>query len=99
MLTNLVDFDLDPQQAVEAPRWRSFQPGGEANWPHTISDHLLVEDRFPPAVRDELAARGHTLEVVGPLEGGCNAQVIIRQDDGLLLAASDPRRDGYALAY
>ena len=99
VLTNLVDFELDPQQAVEAPRWRSFQPGGEANWPHTISDHLLVEDRFPAAVRDELAARGHMLEVVGPLEGGCNAQVIVRQDDGLLLAASDPRRDGYALAY
>jgi gamma-glutamyltranspeptidase/glutathione hydrolase len=99
VLTNLVDFELDPQQAVEAPRWHSFQPGGEANWPHTISDHLLVEDRFPAAVRDELAARGHMLEVVGPLEGGCNAQVIVRQDDGLLLAASDPRRDGYALAY
>jgi gamma-glutamyltranspeptidase len=99
VLTSLLDFDLDPQQAVETPRWRSYQPGGEANWPHTVSDNLLVEDRFPPAVRDELAARGHKLQVVGPLEGGCNAQVIVRQDDGLLLAGSDPRRDGCALAY
>jgi gamma-glutamyltranspeptidase/glutathione hydrolase len=99
VLTHLIDFDLDPQQAVEAPRWRSHQPGGEANWPHTISDRLVVEDRLAPAVRDELARRGHQLELVGPLDGGCNAQVILRQPDGMLLAAADPRRDGYALAY
>lgn len=99
VLTYLIDFDLDPQQAVEAPRWRSYQTGGEANWPHTISDRLLIENRVPEEVCRELAARGHELEVVGPLDGGCNAQVIVRQPDGLLLAASDPRRDGYALAY
>jgi gamma-glutamyltranspeptidase len=99
VLTGLLDFDLDPQQAVEMPRWRSYQPGGEANWPHTISDHLLLENRFSPEVVDDLAARGHQVELVGTLDGGCNVQVIMRQDDGLLLAASDPRRDGYAVAY
>jgi gamma-glutamyltranspeptidase/glutathione hydrolase len=99
ILTHLIDFDLDPQEAVEAPRWRSHQPGGEADWPHTISDSLLVEDRLAVDVRDELARRGHRLEVVGPLDGGCNAQVIVRQPDGMLLAAADPRRDGYALAF
>ena len=99
ILTHLIDFDLDPQEAVEAPRWRSHQPGGEADWPHTISDSLLVEDRLAVDVRDELARRGHRLEVVGPLDGGCNAQVILRQPDGMLLAAADPRRDGYALAF
>jgi gamma-glutamyltranspeptidase len=99
MLVNLIDFDLDPQQAVEAPRWRSYQPGGEANWPHTISDQLVVEDRLPLVVREELADRGHKLEIVGPLEGGSSAQVIVRETNGMLLAGSDPRRDGYALAY
>ena len=59
----------------------------------------MMEERFPAAVRDELASRGHKLEVVGPLEGGCNAQCIVRKPDGTLLAASDPRRDGYAQAY
>jgi gamma-glutamyltranspeptidase len=99
VLVSLLDFDLDPQQAVEAPRWRSYQPGGEANWPHTISDHLIVEDRLPAVAREELAARGHKLEIVGALEGGSSAQVIVRETNGMLLAGSDPRRDGYALAY
>ena len=99
VLTSLLDFDLDPQQAVEAPRWRSFQTGGEADWPHTISDRLLVENRFASEVLAELERRGHELEVVGPLDGGCNAQLIVCQPDGMLLAAADPRRDGYALAY
>jgi gamma-glutamyltranspeptidase/glutathione hydrolase len=99
VLTSLLDFDLDPQQAVEAPRWRSYQPGGEANWPHTISDRLAVENRLPADVRDELADRGHRLEVVGPLAGGCNAMVIVRQEDGMLMAGCDPRRDGQAAAY
>jgi gamma-glutamyltranspeptidase/glutathione hydrolase len=99
VLTNLLDFDLDPQQAVEAPRWRSFQPGGEGNYPHTISDRLALEDRFPSDVQRELSRRGHQVEIVDSLGGGCNAMVIVRQRDGLLLAAADPRREGYAQAF
>jgi gamma-glutamyltranspeptidase/glutathione hydrolase len=99
ILTSLLDYDLDPQQAVEAPRWRSHQAGGESNWPHTISDTLALENRVPNDVRQELAARGHDLEVVGPLAGGCNAMAILRQPDGMLLAGCDPRRDGQAAAF
>lgn len=99
VLTFLVDFDLDPQQAVEAPRWRSYQTGGEANWPHTVSDDLAIEERFSASVREDLAARGHRVQVVGPLDGGCSAQVILSEPDGTLLGGSDPRRDSLALAY
>ncbi|MBI2755103.1 MAG: gamma-glutamyltransferase [Chloroflexi bacterium] len=98
-ITALVDFGLDPQQAVEAPRWCSFEPGQESNWPHTSTERLEVEDRLPLAVREDLAGRGHNVQVVGPLEGPCSAEVIVRLPDGLLAAASDPRRDGYALAW
>jgi gamma-glutamyltranspeptidase/glutathione hydrolase len=99
VLTALIDFDLDPQQAVELPRWRSYQAGGESNWPHTVSESLMLEERFAPQVREELARRGHELEVVGPLEGGCSAQVIARLENGLHLAGADPRRDGLAAAF
>lgn len=100
VLTNLVDFGLDPQQAVEVPRWRSYQPGGESNWPHTISDELLVEDRLATEVREELAARGHRLAVCGPLDGRMGrAMAIVRLDDGMLLAGADPRGDGQTAAY
>lgn len=99
VLTAIIDFGLDPQEAVEMPRWRSFQPGGESDWPHGTSSNLLVENRMPSETLRGLEERGHSLEIVGPLEGGCNEQVImIHPGNGMLMAASDPRRDGYALA-
>ncbi|MFN0071514.1 MAG: gamma-glutamyltransferase [Chloroflexota bacterium] len=99
VLTGIIDFGLDPQEAVEMPRWRSFQPGGESDWPHGVSSNLLIENRMPAATLRMLESFGHTLDIVGPLEGGCNVQAImVHPDHGTLLAASDPRRDGYALA-
>jgi gamma-glutamyltranspeptidase/glutathione hydrolase len=100
VLTALVDFGLDPQQAVEMPRWQSLQPGTPANWPHTAPDQLVVEDRMPLAARAELARRGHRVETVGPLDGPCAVNVIRRDAvQGYWQAASDPRRDGYAVAF
>ena len=100
VLTAIVDLGLDPQQAVEIPRWESFQPGTFASWPHTGSDLLTLEDRFAPEVIADLRARGHNVAVLGGLEGPCSAEVILRDPaTGLLTAGSDPRRDGYAMAY
>ncbi len=59
VLTAMVDFGYDPQQAAEMPRWSSTQPGQEANWPHDCPDALNLEARFPAEVRAELAGRGH----------------------------------------
>jgi gamma-glutamyltranspeptidase/glutathione hydrolase len=98
VLTALVDFGLDPQQAVEMPRWQSFQPGTSANWPHDAQDRLLVENRLPLATRRELERRGHHVEVVGPLDGPCSVNVIRREGE-FWQAGSDPRRDGYAIAF
>jgi gamma-glutamyltranspeptidase/glutathione hydrolase len=100
VITNLIDFGLDPQQAVELPRWRSYQRGGESNWPHTESEQLLLEERLPAAVREALAERGHALVTSGPLDSRLGrAMAIVRQQDGLLLAGADPRGDGQAVAY
>jgi gamma-glutamyltranspeptidase/glutathione hydrolase len=97
--TAMVDFGLDPQQAVEAARWDHFQPGTGSVFPHAMSDELVVEDRVPAAVRDALRARGHRVRLIGPLDGPCSAEVIERRPDGLLLCGSDPRRDGWAAAF
>ncbi len=100
VLTGMIDFGLDPQQAAEAPRWSSTQPGQEANYPHECPDALTMEARFAPSVREELAARGHPVVTVGDLEGPCSIEIIRRDPaTGMLLAGSDPRRDGWALAY
>jgi gamma-glutamyltranspeptidase/glutathione hydrolase len=100
VLTALVDFGLDPQQAVEMARWQSMQPGTQANWPHDAPDQLLVEDRLPAATRAELARRGHHVETVGALDGPCSVNVLRHEaDGGYWQAGSDPRRDGYAIAF
>ncbi len=100
VLTAIVDFGLDPQQAAEMPRWTSNVPGQYANYPHDGPDVLTMERRFPDEVRHDLARRGHPVDTVGDLEGPCSVEIIRRDaSSGMLLAGSDPRRDGWALAW
>jgi gamma-glutamyltranspeptidase/glutathione hydrolase len=99
VLTAMIDFGLDPQQAAEMPRWTSNVPGQYANWPHDGVDALTIERRFPDTVRSELARRGHPVHTVGDLDGPCSIEIIRRDASGTLLAGSDPRRDGWALAW
>jgi gamma-glutamyltranspeptidase len=100
VLTAMIDFGLDPQQTAEMPRWTSNVPGQYANWPHDGADALTIERRFPEAVRGELAGRGHAVKTVGDLDGPCSVEIIRRDAaTGMLLAGSDPRRDGWALAW
>ena len=95
----MIDFGLDPQQAAEMPRWTSMVPGQYANYPHDGPDVLTMERRFPEEVRRELTRRGHPVNTVGDLEGPCSVEIIRRTDEDMLLAGSDPRRDGWALAW
>jgi gamma-glutamyltranspeptidase len=77
-----------------------MQPGTQANWPHALPDQLLVEERLPAATRAELARRGHHVETVGSLDGPCSVNVLRHTPDGGYgQAGSDPRRDGYAIAF
>jgi len=95
----MVDFGLDPQQALEAPRWTSSQPGQEANWPHGGEDLLTLEAGFGVDTVAALEALGHRVKVVPDLEGPCSLEVIRLLDNGVRMAASDPRRDGWAGAF
>jgi gamma-glutamyltranspeptidase len=100
VLTAMIDLGYDPQQAAEMPRWSSTLPGQEANWPHDCPDALNLESRFPAEVRADLAGRGHPVIGLGDLDGPCSVEIIRRDAvTGMLAAGSDPRRDGWALAY
>src|SRR5207245_35304 len=64
-LVNVVDFGMNIQQAIEAPRWstRSFPA---SPFPHTMyPGDMSVEARVPESVRQTLIARGHKLRVDG----------------------------------
>jgi gamma-glutamyltranspeptidase/glutathione hydrolase len=86
VLTNWLDFDLDLQEAIDAPR---FQPGGGV---------VALERPIPQEVLKALQQRGH---VVGRTElslGGAQA-IYVDARNGVLSAGSDPRKDGCALGY
>ncbi|NOG69559.1 gamma-glutamyltransferase [Roseicella sp. DB1501] len=91
-------FGLDPQQAVEAPRWTSSQPGQAANYPHAGDDLLTLEAGLAEAAPG-LEARGHAVQLVPPLGGPCSVAAIRVLENGVRMAGSDPRRDGWAAAY
>ncbi|CAA9545672.1 MAG: Gamma-glutamyltranspeptidase, partial [uncultured Thermomicrobiales bacterium] len=95
-----LDHGSTPQEAVEAPRWRHRGIGTESTVPHGLDDVLVIEERFPPAVREDLARRGHTLEIIGPWEATGSAVVIQRDPaTGALMGGADPRRDAYAIGW
>ena len=97
-LLNVVDFGLNVQQAIEAPRW-STESFPASHFPHTMRPGTLsVEARIPVAVQEALKTRGHTLTVSGPWSKGEMAVIRIDPKTGALHAGADPRVDAYAWA-
>ena len=84
-VTNITDFGLSPQGAMDAPR--CFADG----------DVLNVEDGYSDAVKAELSALGHNVQRPDTAIGG--SQAILLHEDGVLEGGSDPRKDGCAIGY
>ncbi|SDR07802.1 gamma-glutamyltranspeptidase / glutathione hydrolase [Rhizobiales bacterium GAS191] len=99
MLVAMLDFGADPQTALEMPRWSSSQSGQGANWPHEGDGSLTIETDFGDELLAELEGLGHRLQRVAHLEGPCAMQAIRVMENGVRVAGSDPRRDGWACAY
>lgn len=95
VITNLIDYDMDVQAAVEAPRWIST-PGSD---PATIDQPYLVriESSAGQEAIDGLRRRGHDVTVVEPNAGGGSAYLIRRNPEtGVLEGGADPRSEGMA---
>ncbi|MES2968835.1 MAG: gamma-glutamyltransferase family protein [Pseudomonadota bacterium] len=84
-VSNMTDFGMDPQTCADAPRC------------FAAADGLKIERGYAPEVRAKLAEMGHTLTIPDEPIGG--AQAILLDDSGILIGASDPRKDGCALGY
>ena len=84
----------------EAPRWRNGHSPTESTFPHTCQNELDLEDRFPEEVCNELAKRGHRINLRGAWEGrGSEMMIQTDPDTDVLHGAADPRRDGYAIGW
>ena len=98
---NIVEFQMDPQIAVEAPRFATF------NFPNSFFPHdyrpglLNMEKRFKDSIFSQLQQKGHNLEWWPDWAWQAGAVCVIVNDpiNGVLLGAADPRRESYALGW
>lgn len=93
VITNIIDFNMNIQDAIEAPRWRSD---------HQKGLYILhMENRTGKNAQEELKKRGHTVNAQGKWEHlmGHAQGIIINQKTGVLTGGADPRGDGTAIAF
>ncbi|MDG5760516.1 gamma-glutamyltransferase [Natronococcus sp. A-GB1] len=84
VLSNLVDYGMDLQEALDRPRWRYREDGS-----------LGIEERLPGAAK--LARKGHDVRVLPPVMFG-GAQAVRRRGE-TLSGATEPRKDGTPIGY
>ena len=87
-ILNVVDFDMDVQEAVAAPRYHH-------QW---VPNKVYVEPEVPEAVVEGLRERGHEVDESGRRWSSAQS-IVVDAATGLHLGGSDPRGDGAALGY
>ena len=89
-LLNVLEFGMNVQQAIDAPRFR-----------YVTERNVQMEEHFPAQVRQEMVARGHMVEVLEKWSmtvGGAQG-IMVDNEQGTFQGGADPRRDGYALGW
>ncbi|GAA0494713.1 gamma-glutamyltransferase family protein [Alkalibacterium sp. m-11] len=83
VIQSMIDFGLNPQDALDKPRWQWVK-----------GRKVLVEPEIPFSVLTDLKRRGHDIEVT--LEKGQfgRGQIILRNKNGVLIGGTEPRTDG-----
>ena len=89
VIMNTIDFNLNPQMALDAPRWQ---------W---ISGKTFeVENHFPKHIAETLASRGHDIKVSVDSGGFGRGQIICRNpENGVLAGGTESRTDGSIASY
>jgi gamma-glutamyltranspeptidase/glutathione hydrolase len=89
LLVRTIDYVLELQRAIDAPRW-FVTPAGD----------LHIETSVAPGVRERLTAMGHKVVGFPPHSAAMGGAGIARiNEHGVREVAADPRRETYALAY
>ena len=97
VLTNVLDWGMNVQQAVEAPRWWSF-PGTDPATLDTLFE-LRMEPGFPTGMQTELERLGHRLKPAYEFEWFGSQVIKVDEEHGAYHGGSDPRVDGCAIGY
>ena len=90
-MVDVADYKMNIQAAVEAPRFTKKTFAG---------CDVELENRFSQKTRDDLKARGHEIKLVGAFSSDVGGGQVTMRDlaTGVNYGASDPRKDGEAIA-
>lgn len=88
VVVNTVDYHMNPQEALDAPR---------IQW--TGGKHIQLEREVPAHIAQDLARRGHEVEIVNSNLHMGRGQIIWKTENGLYVGGTEPRCDGTAAAW
>ncbi|GGF25321.1 gamma-glutamyltransferase [Halobacillus andaensis] len=89
VIMNTIDFNLNPQAALDAPRWQWMK-----------EKTVYVEPDFPSHIAQALYRKGHEIEVQLNGDGFGRGQMILRDENtGVLFGGTESRTDGTISAY
>lgn len=83
VVCNYVDFRLNPQQCLDAPRWQWLRDGT-----------LALEPTLAEVALEGLLARGHRAFCSADAASFGRGQMIVRMGNGTLVGGTEPRTDG-----
>ncbi len=98
---NIVEFGMDPQEAIEQPRFGTYNYP-ESFWPHTYRPGLLkLESRIGAGTVEDLRGRGHQLDLwpEWTRSAGNVCAIMVDHDRGTLTGGADARAEAYALGW
>jgi gamma-glutamyltranspeptidase/glutathione hydrolase len=88
VVMNMVDFGLNPQMALDAPRWQWMQ-----------GKKFEIEPTLNNAIVQQLAARGHEVSIALNGLGFGRGQIIQKLDNGVLVGGCESRTDSNIACY
>ena len=100
VLLNIIEFGMNPQEAVEAPRFDTQHYVSSFDNHEFLPGVLNVESRIPADVISQLGNRGHKLKVqTGWGTGSSPTVIMFDAKSGVISGGADPRRGRYAVAW
>ena len=100
VLLNVIEFGMNPQEAVEAPRFDTQHYVSSFDNHEFLAGVLNVESRIPTDVIRQLSSRGHKMKIQSAWGTGSSPTVIVYDvKSGVISGGADPRRGRYAVAW
>ncbi|MEO8051514.1 MAG: gamma-glutamyltransferase family protein [Acidobacteriota bacterium] len=94
VLLNVLEFNMNPQEAVEAPRFQTQHFYSSFEFHEFTPGKVSLEGRLPRDTAQRLTALGHLVQLSGDWSNA-SAPVVIQAKDGVLQGGADPRRSRF----